>query len=468
MTHNWRNTLLLVPGILLLIAYGDQTGSVPQDSASGDSSADTTSDDSSEATTSDDSSEATAANTTQDFSGGVGGSGNGPVSIYGSITGFGSVWVNGFEFETPSSISMNGEDASELDLNIGMVVRLSGSIHDDSVSGTADEISFDSLVHGPIADTPLEDPDSLTKEFTVLGVTVRIEPGVTEFWDDSATFGYASVAQGDVVSISGFFDQNGILRASYVNKTGEYSEGETEVPLEVRVSGTISSLDSAAFLLRTLAVTFDLSGTETDLSAIAGGTLTDGMEVVVSGVLGSASSVVATALARLKTSKHIELCWRQNIVDRSIQFALYFPNQFHRISGVATTCPTHHFPALVPGRLIGQLQRLGLVAADLEFKAEQCPIALQRSQRHAAATATASLLGLHISSPAHDQQYQQQRPFFHGILLVSMRKTTQRIYDISVRRKEIKATIKNSTANTTNNSTSVERTSKRMPRSSGL
>ena len=49
----------------------------------------------------------------------------------GTITGFGSVFINGVEYETDSSeISTDDNDnASESDLQVGMIVSLTGSVN---------------------------------------------------------------------------------------------------------------------------------------------------------------------------------------------------------------------------------------------------------------------------------------------------------------------------------------------------
>ena len=70
--------------------------------------------------------------------GGVGGTG---ISV-GTITGFGSVFVNGVEFDTSgASITVDGTPASESDLGIGMVVAVEGAFNENGLTGKADRIT---------------------------------------------------------------------------------------------------------------------------------------------------------------------------------------------------------------------------------------------------------------------------------------------------------------------------------------
>ena len=68
----------------------------------------------------------------------------------GVITGFGSVFVNGVKFETSTTeISTDDNDAaSESDLQVGMIVTLSGEISEDGATGTANSIHYEEQLKG--------------------------------------------------------------------------------------------------------------------------------------------------------------------------------------------------------------------------------------------------------------------------------------------------------------------------------
>ena len=213
--------------------------------------------------------------------GGIGGTG----ITSGTVTGFGSVFVNGIEFETDSSSFDVDDDnaASQNDLDIGMVVTVVGTVNDDGVSGDAVSIEYDDEVEGPIANNPVEDADMTTKTFTVFDIMVIADKNTTVF---SAT-DYASLSKNDMVEISGFFDGSGVLTATWIEKQGELSLGSSEV----EIKGTVTDFnDVDTFTLDGVTVMFD--GT-TDLSEIPGGVIADGQYVEVKGVLNAATAIFA-------------------------------------------------------------------------------------------------------------------------------------------------------------------------------
>jgi hypothetical protein len=218
--------------------------------------------------------------------GGIGGTG----VTSGTVTGFGSVFVNGIEFETSGTRFDVDDDpaANESDLGIGMVVTVIGTVNDDGMTGMADSIEYDEEIEGPIAAAPVEDPDMVTKSFDVFDVTVVVDRITTVF----AGTDYESLARNDIVEVSGFFDESGNLVATRVEKEGVLG-GATEV----EVKGTVDCGGAAdcggAFTLGTLAVTYDGF---TDLAEVPGGVVADGQYVEVKGVLTPPSMVAATRI----------------------------------------------------------------------------------------------------------------------------------------------------------------------------
>jgi hypothetical protein len=214
-------------------------------------------------------------------SGGIGGTG----ITSGAITGFGSVFVNGIEFETGGSSFDVDDDmaASEGDLDIGMVVTIVGSVNPDGVTGLALSIFYDDEVEGPIAGSPVEDAGMVTKTFTVLGITVVVNKNTTVF----SGIDYESLAMDDIVEVSGFFDATGLLQATRLEKVGQLILGTSVV--EIR--GTVSGFNGTnSFLLNGITVMFD--GT-TDLSEVPGGMIGDNQFVEVKGTLDTPTFITA-------------------------------------------------------------------------------------------------------------------------------------------------------------------------------
>ena len=143
-----------------------------------------------------------------EFSGG--GTGGTGIST-GSVTGFGSVVMNGTHYFTDNAVSsgfltkkiskgMDRSGAGDREVfRVGMVVVVRHSAGDNN----AVEIDYEPNLVGPIAakDT---NPDPALQ---VLGHTVLL--------DNAALF--ASLAQGNVVEVSGFVDNSGRIRATFVD-----------------------------------------------------------------------------------------------------------------------------------------------------------------------------------------------------------------------------------------------------------
>ena len=217
--------------------------------------------------------------------GGIGGTG---AVATGTITGFGSVFVNGVKFETTGSSFDVDDDsaATEGDLALGMVVTIVGTINDDGVTGTANSIQYDDEVEGPVSNEPLENADMTTKTFNVFGFTVVVNKNATVFAGTS----YGGLSRNDIVEVSGFYNENGSLVATRIEKQGTLSLGVSEVELK----GTIIGFNgSDTFTVDGITVTFDGA---TDLSDVPGGVIEDDQFVEVKGTLVTTTAINATRI----------------------------------------------------------------------------------------------------------------------------------------------------------------------------
>jgi hypothetical protein len=120
---------------------------------------------------------------------------------------------------------IDGVPATEDKLQIGMVVKVRGTIDDATQTGTATLVEASNVLAGKIDDNGV---DLVNNTITVLGQTVRIEDNVTRLNDDNITtvktFTAASFAPGERVEVHGVLDDLGGLRATRVVKktTGEF------------------------------------------------------------------------------------------------------------------------------------------------------------------------------------------------------------------------------------------------------
>ena len=175
-------------------------------------------------------------------SGGLAGIGGSGYISTGTVTGFGSVFVNGVEFETDSSsFDFEDVDGTQQNLRIGMVVQVAGSINSDGITGTATHIQYADDLQGPVSNIVTS---ADFKTLTVLGKTVIISATNTAF--EGSGFSYASVAQGNVIEVSGFYDEVGHLQASYV----ELKSSSFNAASIFEIKGVISNLSGTDFVVQ--------------------------------------------------------------------------------------------------------------------------------------------------------------------------------------------------------------------------
>ncbi len=186
------------------------------------------------------------------------GDGIGGTGIVGTITGFGSIIVNGLEleFNTSTAVVSDGRPASLQDLRIGQVVQ--GVARTQGGKLTLDTLDIQHAVTGPISAI-----DQSTQTMTVLGQRVRLNLG----GDKAAADAFKTLQAGDVVSVSGQRLADGTIIATRVDQ--KHDDGR------VIVRGDVSGLTATSVRIGDLTVA--LSPDTTVSAPKAGG------RVVVSG-----------------------------------------------------------------------------------------------------------------------------------------------------------------------------------------
>jgi cytoskeletal protein CcmA (bactofilin family) len=141
-----------------------------------------------------------------------------PVTSSGTITKFGSVYINDrkYEIDDSTSTSVDGSAAVKGDveakkiLKVGMVVTVSGTA--SGSSRTASTITHTDTLEGPIQ---AKDPAKST--LTILGQTVVVDD-TTKFDDTVPATTFASLVVGNVVEVSGFVKSDGVIAASFIER----------------------------------------------------------------------------------------------------------------------------------------------------------------------------------------------------------------------------------------------------------
>jgi len=217
--------------------------------------------------------------------GGIGGTG---YISSGTITAFGSIVVNGVEFDTGNALVIIGgrpagigNQAALDNLDLGQVVVVEGTVNDTISSGTASRVMYTPNVRGPVAEIIHFDPT--IKKIMVLGQTIII--------DDSTVLRNTTagdLAVNNQVEVSGMVDAAGLIRATYVKK-----EADSFAPLtEVEVKGMVQDMDSTSWTFRLNDLVVYYGGA--DMGRLPGGLPAAGQLVHVRGIFGSGGLLEAT------------------------------------------------------------------------------------------------------------------------------------------------------------------------------
>jgi hypothetical protein len=168
--------------------------------------------------------------------GGIGGTGKSEIHV-GPISSFGSIFVNGIEFDTNNAVILiDGQPMTENDLQIGMVVRIESTT--ENGKNQALQVYFNENVRGPI--------QALDKNtLIVLGQTVILEQQTVFDGDKN------DLKVGDIVNVSGLNDANGAIRATWMTQEQELQEFE--------LVGPITNMNLAAQTFMIGAITIDYS-----------------------------------------------------------------------------------------------------------------------------------------------------------------------------------------------------------------
>jgi hypothetical protein len=176
-----------------------------------------------------------------------GGGISGTSIVAGPISEFGSIFVNGIEFDTTNAVvTIEGDPAVVEDLRRGMYVFVRGKVNRSAGTGVADRVASDHVLEGPI--DAVNAGDGTFVAFSQLVIT-----------DASTVFEGATIdtlVAGDLVEVFGVRDADDAIRATRVDRKDEVAEFE--------VTGTVSALDEGAMTFRFGVLTVDYSGAEID------------------------------------------------------------------------------------------------------------------------------------------------------------------------------------------------------------
>ncbi len=232
-----------------------------------------------------------------------GASGSGSASASGTVTGFGSLFVNGKKFETQNvevrhdgitercTITANVND--RCGLKEGMKVTVSGSF-----SGSTHRAS--TIIQEDTLEGPITSKDIANSQFAVLGQTVLVDD--TTKFDSGLNF--AALAVNDVVEVSGYVKSDGVIVASFIERKNGVVGCGTD---GCEIKGIVKNHDHAStqFQIGGLTVIYDLDSSNATPDTIIDNSMPapngnnwNGIFVEVKGTALAGTTLTATKVER--------------------------------------------------------------------------------------------------------------------------------------------------------------------------
>jgi len=213
-------------------------------------------------------------------SGGTGGTG----ISFGTVTDFGSIFVNGVEFSTSgATITRDDVPVIETELRRGMVVEVRGSIA-SGTSGTATSVAVEEAVRGPVEAAPNGTPGT-GATLVVLGQTVRVDDAT--LFDNTS---FAAITMGMLLEVHGQRRADGSIAATFI-------ERKTAPPVVFAVRGTVAGHNAVAQTFSVGALTVNYGGAIiNDMPAPSGSNWT-GLFVEVKGTICADTPICGTLTA---------------------------------------------------------------------------------------------------------------------------------------------------------------------------
>ena len=171
----------------------------------------------------------------------------------GRITGFGSLFVNGVEYDTKAStIIVEGVTQSEDKLGVGMVVKINGSVNADGKTGVATTIDYSDELEGIVLSI-----DAVAKTVNVMGQTVHVTADT--LYAGKPDFSLAAMKAGNVIEVSGYSSGHGDIHATRIEWKNEIFAGQ-----EGELKGVVANLNTSAntFTVGTLIIDYHLASVD--------------------------------------------------------------------------------------------------------------------------------------------------------------------------------------------------------------
>ncbi len=195
---------------------------------------------------------------------GGGGSSAGSNSTYtGAITGFGSIFVNGVEFDTSgASIRIDDKSGTESDLKVGMQVTISGQ--ENGSTGTASNVTFSDDLEGIVISNAIVSGQA-TGDMNIMGQTVTITDTTIMESKVAGVVTPDQITMGMIVEVSGSSSGTGSITATRIevkaSDLATYLAAHTE---GIELKGIVKNHVAGSFQFDVGGMTIDYAGAKLD------------------------------------------------------------------------------------------------------------------------------------------------------------------------------------------------------------
>ena len=193
----------------------------------------------------------------------------------GVITGFGSVFINGVEYDTTgTNFVVNGVAGNESSLKLGMVVTLNGS-DDANGKGQAVSVNFEDVADGVV----IANNVAVDGTLNIMGLTVHTNSDTVFDSADPTITTLNQLVKGNVVEVSGYTDDKGNVWATRI----EMQKAAVSTGDSIELKGNIASLTSTTFMIGSMLVDYGSAQFSDNITAAD---LADGLYVKVESASG--------------------------------------------------------------------------------------------------------------------------------------------------------------------------------------
>lgn len=207
------------------------------------------------------------------------------LSSTGTISAFGSVFINGNHFSVSGAqITIDDDPVTEQDLRVGHTATVTGTAAVGAGLATATLVAVRSQVVGAVASV-----NAAGSSFVVLGQTVKVNSD-TSFGTVITPADITGIRAGDLVAVFGPVAADGSITARRIDRA--------PAAMGLRVAGTLSSVNTTARTFKINSLTVDYSAAT--LLGYSGSVPANGDVVQVRGTVVNATTgaLTATSVAR--------------------------------------------------------------------------------------------------------------------------------------------------------------------------